>query len=274
MNETTTGTGGQAARGGPWRPIMALGLSSLQGVWQSKLVMLALVFSVVHVAIRVAVVVGISFLAPSQIGAFLDAGLLRDTIFLQATLPAVIVLGAVGTRTTTRDRQMGGLEFLLSKSLTRWGYVAARSVGPLVAAAILILLPAILLALTLVALVSPLPAGTAGDLWGAIGMAAVVSLALGPLAAGLGSLVEDLRSATGLWLAVAWATLPLASFLEAAGVDWAWAVAPIRVADATAGTLVGLSFPHGHVALGWLAVALLVILPMGLLYHRTREVYG
>lgn len=274
MTETADPPAAEASRGGSWRPVMALSLSSLNGVWRSKLVMLALVFSVVHVAIRAAIVVGVAFLAPGQVQAFLTPGFLRDMIFLQASLPAVIVLGAVGTRTTTRDRLMGGLEFLLSKSLTRWGYVAARSIGPLVAAAILILLPAILMALTIVALVSPLPAGTPGDLWGSIGMAAVVSVALGPLAAGLGSLVEDLRSATGLWLAVAWATLPLSGFLDAAGVEWAWAVAPIQVADDTAGTLLGLPFPGDQVLLGWLAVAALVILPLGLLYHRTREVYG
>lgn len=264
----------ETQRVGPWRPTLALSLSSLQGVWRSKLVMLALVFSVVHVAIRAAIIVGVTLLAPGQVATFLEPGFLSGMIALQATLPAVVVLGAVGTRTTTRDRLMGGLEFLLSKSLTRWGYVAARSLGPLVAAFLLILLPAVLLAVTMVALVSPLPAGTAGDLWGSLGMAAVVSVAMGPLAAGLGSLVEDLRSATGLWLAVAWATLPLAEFLEIAGVSWAWAVAPIRVATATGGTLMDLGFPGDHVGWGWLAVAALIVVPLGLLYHRTREVYG
>ncbi len=274
MSQHASQAPGTDHRAGPWRPIAALSLSSLQGVWRSKLVMLALVFSVVHIAIRAAIVVGITFLAPGQLEAFLTPSFLRGMIFLQASLPAVIVLGAVGTRTTTRDRQMGGLEFLLSKSLTRWGYVVARSLGPLLAAAILILLPAVLMAVTIFALVDPLPAGTGADLWGSIGMAAVVSLALGPLAAGLGSLVEDLRSATGLWLAVAWATLPVSGFLDAAGVDWAWAVAPIQIADDTAGTLLGLPFPGDQVALGWLAVTVLVVLPLGLLYHRTREVYG
>lgn len=253
--------------------VAALSLSGLKGIWQSKLVWLALGFSAVHIGIRVGIVVFVSLFVPPAVPDILDPGFLAGMITLQATLPVVIILGTVGARVTARDRMMGGLEFLLSKALPPWGYVLGRALTPLAAAAALIFLPTVLTALLLWGMIDPLPPGTGDLLWGAVGMSAVVTLAIGPLAAGLGTLVDNPRSATGLWLVLVWATLPLSAFLNGVGVDWWWTISPIIVSTEIGETLVGRGFPGAHEWMGWAEVTGLVLAPLALLWYRTREVY-
>ena len=257
---------------GPFGAVIALAQSGLGGVWKSKLIWLAVGFSAVHIGVRATIITVVALFAPDNVDFVLNARFMRDTIMLQATVPAVIVLGTVGSRVAARDRMMGGLEFLLSKPLPRWGYAAGRALTPLLAATLLLFLPAVLLAVLMWLLIPDLPAGAGELLWGQVAMAGVFTLGMGPLAAGVGTLVDNPRSATGLWLALVWATIPLSGIADQLEVDWWWTFAPIVLLHVTARTLVDLPFPGPEVAWGWLGVALLIALPLWALHHRTKEV--
>jgi hypothetical protein len=190
-----------------------------------------------------------------------------------ANVAVVIVVAIVGTRTLARDRVMGGLEFILSKSIPPWGYVAARTAAPVGVALILLFLPMLSFTLLIEATVDDLPNASRRLLWGAVAAAAVTSLLLGVLGAGLGSVMSQPRRAVVLWLLVAWAPLPLYPLARYGfEADWWWLVGPLALARATTGTFVREEFPGDVAWLGWLTVAIVVALSLLIVRWRVREV--
>ncbi len=258
--------------------IWALTRSGFAGIFRNVFFWVAIGYSVLVVGIATAIIYVISQVGPEDpaayaesIRSFLDRGFLQDVIGWQV-VAVIIVVAIVGTRTVSRDRMLGGLEFILSKTIPPWGYIASRVLTPVLASLLLLFVPILVMVMLMFMLVDPMPSDRVPLLWGAVGSALVVSLVLGVLAAAVGAIVASPRKAVVIWLLVVVATMPLAAIADEFGADWYWFVGPMPLLNATTFTFMGTAFPGRHVIQGWGALAILVVASLGLMRWRIREV--
>ncbi|MBW3582276.1 MAG: hypothetical protein KY455_04160 [Euryarchaeota archaeon] len=252
--------------------IWALTLSGFAGVFRSIVMWLTLAAAGIIVAVSVTTIVIVSMFDPDEVGFFFNGEFFATVLGILTGLPLVVVLATVGARVTSRDRMLGGLEFILSKPVPPWGYVLARTATPLLAATVIVFLPAFVMVALLSVLVDPIPAGGTGALFGALGYALLYTVGLAPLAVAVGSLVSNPRFATAAWLAVAWVTTPLVGIAEEMGADWWWAFNPIVSLGSLGATFMGVPFVGDSVGAAWLVAVLYFVVPLVVLRLRIQEV--
>lgn len=252
--------------------VWALTLSGFTGVYRSIIMWLTLAGAAIIVAVAVTMIVIISLFEPRSVIIFFNGEFFATILGLLTGLPLVVVLATVGARVTSRDRMLGGLEFILSKPVPPWGYVLARTAAPILAATVIVFLPALMMVVLIFALVDPIPQGGTGILFGVLGYALLYTIGVGPLAAAIGSLVSNPRFATAAWLAVAWVTTPLVGIAEEMGADWWWAFNPIFSLGSLGATFMGVPFVGDSVGAAWFVALLYVLVPVVVLRWRIQEV--
>lgn len=258
--------------------IWALTRSGFAGIFRNVFFWIAIGYSVLVVGIATAIIYVVSTIGPEDpesyaesIRTFLDGGFLEGVIGWQV-IAVIIVVAIVGTRTVSRDRMLGGLEFILSKTIPPWGYIASRVLTPVLASLLLLFVPILLMVTLMFMLVDPMPSDRVPLLWGAVGSALVISLVLGILASAVGAIVASPRKAVVIWILIVVATMPLAAIANEFGAEWYWFVGPMPLLNATTFTFMDSTFPGQHVMQGWAALAILVVACLGLMRWRIREV--
>lgn len=258
--------------------IWALTRSGFAGMFRNVFFWLALGYSAVVVGIFTTIVFVMGLVAagdPGEQESFIRTILTENfmhTLVRIQIIAVIVVVAIVGTRTVSRDRLLGGLEFILSKAVPPWGYIASRTLTPTLAALTLLFLPVLLMVVLTILLVEAVPGDLMPLLWGTVFAALVISIVVGVLGAAVGSLVSAPRKAIVIWLLVMFATMPLGAFARAIGADWHWLVGPVPLLYATAFTLMGTPFPGNHVIQGWALVVGIVIACFIIMWWRVREV--